>query len=422
MIIEAEVEDVIKNLKKNKAPGPVQIINEFLKDYRSTLIRPLTKIFNMILETEEIPIQWKISEIILLFKKGSKKEIENYRPISLSSNIYKIFMKIVKNRIYNQLDLNQGIEQAGFRRNQSTIDHLQAINQVIETALEYQMETHMLFIDFHKAFDSVEHEYLWKGLKKQGIPLKLINILRSTYENSKAYIKLEKEGETFEIGRGVKQGDPLSPNLFNSIIEELVKSLQWENEGIKINGRFLNNLRFADDIILLSSNKESLEKMGEELMSESEKGGLEMNKKKTKYMSYRKTGSQEKFKINGTEIEEVSEYDYLGQTVAFRDRMDKELKKRTSKAWGKFWSLNKVFKNRKLGLKLKIKMLESCVLPVLSYGSQTWSLTKEQTVKLQKTQRAMERRILGIKLRDKVSKRNIRETTQSRDIGVTIKN
>ena len=77
-------------------------------------------------------------------------------------------MKFIKSRIYNQLDENQGIEQAGFRKNQSTIDHLQAINQVIEKVLEYNLEIHMLFIDYQKAFDSIDHNYLWVCLKKTG--------------------------------------------------------------------------------------------------------------------------------------------------------------------------------------------------------------------------------------------------------------
>ena len=102
-------------------------------------------------------------------------------------------------------------------------------------------------------------------------------------------------------------------------------------------------------------------------------------------------------------------------------RVEKELQVRKNKAWGKFWQLKKIFKNKKLNLKMKIKILESCVLPVLSYGAQTWSLTKSQTIKLQNTQRAMERKILGIRLPDKVSNRAVREKTQSKDIGAMVK-
>ena len=99
----------------------------------------------------------------------------------------------------------------------------------------------------------------------------------------------------------------------------------------------------------------------------------------------------------------------------------KELRVRKNKAWGKFWSLNNVFKNKKSSLKSKMKILESCIMPVLSYGCQTWSLTKTQTSKLQSTQRAMERKIMGIRLKDRVSNRKLRESTQSKGIGAAIK-
>jgi len=136
-------------------------------------------------------------------------------------------------------------------------------------------------------------------------------------------------------------------------------------------------------------------------------------------MSNRIEGPEEKLKkfmVGNAKIVRVEEYTYLGQTVAFEYRTEKELKIRRIKAWGKFWSLNKISKNKKLGLKSKVKILDSCILPVLSYGSQTWSLTKVQTQKLQKTQRAMERKIMGIRLRDKISNRELREKTGSKDM------
>ena len=246
------------------------------------------------------------------------------------------------------------------------INNRSLINQIIEKALEYQLEAHLLFIDYQEAFESVEHQYLWVSLRKHGITNEIMNVLKNFYENSKAHIKLDKQGETFKIGRGMKQGDPLSPNLFNAVIEEKIRGLEWGDKGIKIDGRYLNKLRFADDLILLSLKKDEMTKMGEEIVTASEKGGLEINKKKTKFMSHKNSEAQdtEKIVINGANIEEVKEYNYFGQTVSFEDRIEKEVRVRKNKARGKFWSLNKVFKNEKLSLKSKMKILESCIMPV----------------------------------------------------------
>lgn len=146
------------------------------------------------------------SRNLLLFKKGDCTNISNYRPIRLTSNVCKIFNKLLKNRMHNSLDAAQGAEQAGFCRNHSTVDYIFTINQLIEKSNEYNLGLHILFIDYEKAFDSVNLKYLWKALKRQGIQAKFIRILQEMYDKSKVYIKLDKVGPTFDIIRGVKQG------------------------------------------------------------------------------------------------------------------------------------------------------------------------------------------------------------------------
>ena len=90
----------------------------------------------------------------------------------MSSNVNKIFTKIVKNGIYNIPDQNQGMEQAGFRKDFSTIDHIFTLDQLIEKANEYKIEMNFIFIDFSKAFDSIKHTELWQALANQGTPKK----------------------------------------------------------------------------------------------------------------------------------------------------------------------------------------------------------------------------------------------------------
>ncbi len=194
--------------------------------------------------------------------------------------------------------------------------------------------------------------------------------------------------------------------------------LNWEEKGIKIQGEMLNNLRFADDVILISCSREELQQMANEFEKESKKAGLTMNISKTALLS---TSKEEMvIKINGEEIRQVEETQYLGQTVALNNRLDKEISKRIEKAWKNFWGLKSIYKS-KMGLKSKIKILDSCTIPVITYGSQTWATTKTQIGKIQKTQLAMLRSILGKKRRDRISNRKIREKTKSRDIGYIIK-
>ncbi len=103
------------------------------------------------------------------------------------------------------------------------------------------MECNFMFIDFNKAFDSIYDESAWTALQNHNVPNKIINTLKYFYANSTAYIQMDKKKEEFPINRRVKQGDPLSPNIFISVLEKVFRNLEWEGQGIKINGQWLNN-------------------------------------------------------------------------------------------------------------------------------------------------------------------------------------
>jgi len=104
-------------------------------------------------------------------------------------------MKVIQSRIYGTLDANQGEGQAGFRKDYSTIDHIFTLDQLIEKTKEYNIDVHLLFIDFSKAFDSVSHNYMWQTLVNQGIPKKWIQTIMEIYRDAKAYVKTAVEGQ-----------------------------------------------------------------------------------------------------------------------------------------------------------------------------------------------------------------------------------
>ncbi|KAK6767156.1 hypothetical protein RB195_026466 [Necator americanus] len=111
-----------------------------------------------------VPKQWKTSKTVLLYKKGDPHDIGNYRPICLLSVIYKLFTRVILNRIEKVLDEGQPCEQAGFRKGFSTIDHIHTVSKLIEVSREYKMPLCLTFIDLKKAFDSVETEAVVEAL------------------------------------------------------------------------------------------------------------------------------------------------------------------------------------------------------------------------------------------------------------------
>ena len=135
------------------------------------------------------------------------------------------------------------------------------------------------------------------------------------------------------------QGDPLSPILFNCALEQIFRKLDWENKGVNINGKKISNLRFADDIILLSNSEDKLNDMISELAKEGAKSGLTISIQKTKKLANQEF--QTKTLVYGEEIEPINEATYKGQNLSFDNRTDKEIEIRITKAWNKFWSLKK---------------------------------------------------------------------------------
>jgi len=242
---------VVKTLKNNKATGCDKICNEQIKYGGHPLLLKLLNLYNEILYTQQIPKEWSKSDIILIFKSGDRNKIDNYRPITLNTTTGKIFSKLIQARIYPLLDSQQPPEQAGFRKSYSTIEQLHTVNQLIEKGNEYQIGVHLAFIDFRKAFDSIKHNSLLLALKNQGLPPRMINLINKLYNGVQARISTDVMGEYFKIGKGVKQGDPMSSTPFNCLLEEVFRKLEWSDKGVSVNGSYLNNLRFADDIVLL---------------------------------------------------------------------------------------------------------------------------------------------------------------------------
>ncbi|CAG9133292.1 unnamed protein product [Plutella xylostella] len=415
LITGYEVHVALKSMQYEKSPGEDGVTTESLKIGEPTLLPHLANLCNDILVSGKFPLKFCHSNIILLHKKGEKSDIGNYRPVSLTSHIYKLFIKIIHNRIRSLLDHHQPPEQAGFRPGYSTTDHLHTLNQIIEKTNEFNTPLYLAFIDYTKAFDSLHHQAIFSALANQKINPTYIELVGAIYRNSTANVKLERPGPAFPIEKGVKQGDPLSPNLFTSCLEEVFKKLtqSWENKGIDIGGHKLTNLRFADDIVLFSHSAPELQQMLRELSTASLEVGLMMNRSKTKVMT---NSTKRRVEVDGQEIQYVNEYIYLGQIASFENRQDKEIDRRIENAWKSFWSMKSLMKGN-LPLSLKRKLIDMCILPVLTYGAQTWSLTESQKSKLKVCQRAMERSILGVKRTDRIRNTDLRSKTQIADVG-----
>ena len=164
--------------------------------------------------------------------------------------------------------------QAGFSKGRGTRDQIANIHWIIEKAREFQKTVYLCFIDYVKAFDCVDYNKLWKTLKEIGIPGHLTHLLRNLYAGQEATVRTG-HGLTdwFQIGKGVHQGCMLTPCFFNLYTEYIMRNagLDEAQAGIKIVGRNINNLRYADDTTLMAESEEELKSLLMKVKKESDK-------------------------------------------------------------------------------------------------------------------------------------------------------
>lgn len=387
-------------MKNNKAPGEDGIVIESVKLGGETLLKSIKDLFNLCLEDGIIPSQWNNAEMILLHKKGDITELENYRPISLLCHLYKLLTKIIAKRLEGKLDFYQSREQAGSRKGYGTNDHLQAIKILIEKSVEYNRPLVLVFIDFHKAFDTIELTSIIAALEQCRIDYRYTRLIEYIYSNAITTVKLHETTDKIKVGRGVRQGDTISPKLFTAVLEYAMKQLPWENRGVNIDGEKLTHLRFADDIVLITDNIGEAKQMIEEIVQASLKVGLQINASKTQIMT--NLVLAQNIKTGDSEIKETYMYKYLGHEIQIgKNNQTHEIQRRIGLGWAAFGKLREVFKSN-IPICLKRKVYDQCVLPVITYGAETLTLTKKSAENLRVGQRAMERAMLGITRRDRI--------------------
>ena len=399
-----EVYKALKELKNYKASGEDQTCAELwkyaAKPVKISLHQCMVKIWNK----EELPGHWTTAIIYPVHKRGDKSNPDNYRGISLLDCTYKVLSRILYNRCKDQLELELGEYQGGFRPWRSCPEQIITLKLVMDYYKRRQKQQVITFVDFKKAYDSIHRPSMMKILRNFGLHPKLIKMIELTLTNTTSKVKFRGElSEPFPIKTGLRQGDGLSPLLFNCALEYVMREWYKENPkniriGTKKESINLNCLGFADDLALLANNIQEAKNQIISLQNIAKKIGLQISFEKTEIMVTNPLVLNY-IMINNRKMKIVKQFKYLGEVITYNLDEKRAWQERTNKmikaqklTWGTY--------NKKcLSIKTKLKHYKTVVQPEVTYASETlFKVTQKNRIdKILKVERRIVRTCINKK-------------------------
>lgn len=405
-----ELEIALRNTKNRKATGSDKLNSELFKYASKNFKIRFLEFLNKCWIQRQIPEEWKMTIIQPIFKKGDKSKCENYRGISLLNAAYKIYSKIITERLKPISEAIIMEEQAGFRKGRSCIDNIFVLQQIIEKHKEFNRETHLTFIDYIKAFDRINRNELWRILYNRGIPLHLVEVIRNIYNNSKIQIAGDTQIRVEEVNLGLRQGCSMSPILFNIYMDEILRKWKIKIKNYTQNfneDNFIMTMLFADDQVVIANNENNLQRAVHELWKINKNYNMEISVHKTKTMAFcGKSPVRSKIVIGNNIIEQVNKFKFLGVTLSYKGDYDQKEKIE------KFNYINGTIR-RTLKSKARkdtlLKFYKVMSVPSLLYGSETWVMKKRDASRLQTNEMKFLRSVAGYRKIEHKRNEEIRE-------------
>jgi exonuclease III len=454
---------------------------EVIKYAQTESLQTMTlEMMNSILHGGEIPQSWLDADVILLYKKGDPKNVDNYRTLTLNSMFYKIFTRIITVRIQMYCEEHHILPEAqhGFRIQRGCNDANSILNTIRGQAYKFGIDIYAAFIDIAKAYDSVDRVLLWKILAHIGIPPQLVTVIKRLYDESRCCIFMDGERSAwFSTSIGLKQGCPLSCLLFliyfSTVGEAIKKEMTIRRNtplGIKFKSVFtdkvshprgfdqqfglvnldrdqviswIHELLFADDAVVLAYNQIDLQTLMIIYNQIFARFGLRMALQKTEVMLFRNSDrallkdDEGNFVLNDTDIHlkdrdnniilnpngtifhlpVVNKFKYLGNMVYnIWDNNDVACSRAIAIARSSYDRLTNLYSNKLHDRFFKILHLRTVIMKQLDYGIETWVLKTEMVKKLNSFMYQKLREILGIHHKARISLNEILQFLHANNI------
>lgn len=284
-ISKDEIGQSLKKMKNNKSPGPDGILTEFYKLYWEDLGQDLLEVFENSFYTGRLPKSQYLAMIRLLFKKGERENLKNWRPISLLNSDGKILSKLLSERLKKVLPNIISRDQKGCIKGRLIGENIRLITDIIENCEDDEV---ILLIDQEKAFDRVEFDWLFAVLQKLDFGSKFLLWLKIIYKEMQSFILTNGYlSETFSVSRGIRQGDSLSALLYILQIEPLSAYIRHTNriKGINIVGwngfQEVKNKHYVDDTIICLNHANMTDECLDIIDEFGRVSGSKLNREKT---------------------------------------------------------------------------------------------------------------------------------------------
>uniref|UniRef100_A0A803TTP7 Reverse transcriptase domain-containing protein n=1 Tax=Anolis carolinensis TaxID=28377 RepID=A0A803TTP7_ANOCA len=383
-ISEKEIDQAIMKLDNSKAPGPDGYTAVYYKKLKEELIPNLKKIMNEALNNQIIPESWKEANIVMIAKEDKDpNNVRNYRPISLLNVVYKIYANILAERLKKFLQEWIQKDQTGFLPQRDIKDNLRTILDIIEYyESNNQKELALIFLDAEKAFDNLNWDCIEILLRELDMGFYFINGIKSIYKEQKANISVNgQEGSKIKIGKGTRQGCPLSPLLFIMVLELLLNSIREDGnlQGTKIRKDIYKIRAFADDVVCIVENPNlNINDWLQKIETYSRIVGFKINKEKTKILvkNMSKTKQQKLQEVSGLEI--TKKIKYLGIYLTAKNAQ--LLKNNYEETWKNIQKDLKKWSFLNLSLLGRIATIKMNVLPKLLYLFRTIPIIRNNKI------------------------------------------
>ena len=416
-ITATEIKTAINRLKNNKACGPDDILNEYLKSSIEIMLPTYVLLFNFVYNHGIVPESWSSGIIKPVYKnKGSMHDPDNFRPITILSCMGKAYTSVLNSRLSDYVnDANLiGEDQLGFRAGYSTIDGIFILNSLQALLKHRNKSLFCAFIDLKKCFPSIWRDGLWFKLSKLNLGIKMTRTIQAIYQNIKSSVRMTTRNQDgslashvsdwFPCQNGLREGENLSPLLFSLYVNDLTEFMQEANcEGVKLSSNTENELiiffkiillMYADDTVIFAHKKKDLQKSLNVYAQYCHRWKLTINTQKTKIICFGRK-KKCKFFINNEEIEIVDNFKYLGVTLNRNGRLINALKENIQKATKGLHSLRASFRDKYIPIDCQLEICEKTIEPILLYGCEIWGF--ENLAILEQFQIKYVKQILGLR-------------------------